>query len=127
VAAAAGGGAAAAAAAAVVAAAATFFCHMLLCVICQCSSTQFSKSSLVPCSDICVTACCFPAVPASMVVYKQLVNWHLYYWLLNFNPLPLLFKYLLPGQDYCVFFSGHLNFHTAPESGLPSREKNHNN
>jgi hypothetical protein len=26
-----------------------------------------------------------------------------------FNPLPLLFKSLLPGQEDCVFSSGHLN------------------
>jgi hypothetical protein len=25
------------------------------------------------------------------------------------NPLPLLFKSLLPGQEDCVFSSGHLN------------------
>jgi hypothetical protein len=40
-----------------------------------------------------------------------------------FNPLPLLFKSLLPGQEDCVFFIGHLNFRTAAETGLPSREK----
>jgi hypothetical protein len=40
-----------------------------------------------------------------------------------FNPLPLLFKSLLPGQEYCVFFSGHLNLHAKPETGIPYREK----
>ena len=44
-----------------------------------------------------------------------------------FNPLPVQFKALLHGQKGCVFFSGHLNLRTAPETGLPSREKNHNN
>ena len=43
------------------------------------------------------------------------------------NPLPVQFKALLHGQKGCVFFSGHLNLRTAPETGLPSREKNHNN
>jgi hypothetical protein len=41
----------------------------------------------------------------------------------SFNPLPLLFKSLLPGQEDCVFSSGHLNLHATPETGLPSREK----
>jgi hypothetical protein len=27
----------------------------------------------------------------------------------EFNPLPVQFKSLLPGQEGCVFFSGHLN------------------
>ena len=45
----------------------------------------------------------------------------------HFNPLPVQFKALLHGQKGCVFFSGHLNLRTAPETGLPSREKNHNN
>jgi hypothetical protein len=27
----------------------------------------------------------------------------------NINPLPVQFKSLLPGQEGCVFFSGHLN------------------
>jgi len=43
------------------------------------------------------------------------------------NPLPVQFKALLHGQKGCVFFSGHLNLRTAPETGFPSREKNHNN
>ena len=46
---------------------------------------------------------------------------------ININPLPVQFKALLHGQKGCVFFSGHLNLRTAPETGLPSREKNHNN
>jgi hypothetical protein len=37
--------------------------------------------------------------------------------------LPLLFKSLLPGQEDCVFFSGHLNLHAKPETGIPYREK----
>jgi hypothetical protein len=44
-----------------------------------------------------------------------------YLWL--FNPLPLLFKSLLPGQEDCVFFSEHLNLHAKPETGIPYREK----
>jgi hypothetical protein len=40
-----------------------------------------------------------------------------------FNPLPLLFKSPLPGQQDCVFFSGHLNLHAKPETGIPYREK----
>jgi len=47
--------------------------------------------------------------------------------ILKFNPLPLLFKALLHGQKDRVFFSGHLNLCTTPETGLPSRKKNHNN
>jgi len=43
------------------------------------------------------------------------------------NPLPVQFKALLHGQKGCAFFSGHLNLRTAPETDLPSREKNHNN
>jgi hypothetical protein len=43
------------------------------------------------------------------------------------NPLPLLFKSLLPGQEGCVFFSGHLNLHAKPETGIPYREKNYKN
>jgi hypothetical protein len=44
------------------------------------------------------------------------------------NPLPLLFKALLHGQKDHVFFSGHLNLRTTPETGLPSGgKKNHNN
>jgi hypothetical protein len=38
--------------------------------------------------------------------------------------LLLLFKSLLPGQEDCVFFSGHLNLHSKPETGVPYREKN---
>jgi hypothetical protein len=45
----------------------------------------------------------------------------------NFNPLPLLFKSLLPGQEDCVFFSGNLNLNAKPETGIPYREKNYNN
>jgi hypothetical protein len=45
----------------------------------------------------------------------------------NTNPLPLLFQSLLPGQEDCVFFSGHLNLHAKPETGIPYREKNYNN
>jgi hypothetical protein len=45
----------------------------------------------------------------------------------QFNLLPLLFKSLLPGQEDCVFFSGHLNLHAKPETGIPYREKNYNN
>jgi len=41
----------------------------------------------------------------------------------NINPLPLLFKALLQGQKDRVFFSEHLNLHTTPEPGLPSRKK----
>ena len=47
--------------------------------------------------------------------------------LYTINPLPVQFKALLHGQKGCVFFSGHLNLRTTPETGLPSREKNHNN
>ena len=47
--------------------------------------------------------------------------------MLTFNPLPVQFKALLHGQKGRVFFSGHLNLRTTPETGLPSREKNHNN
>jgi hypothetical protein len=43
------------------------------------------------------------------------------------NPMPLLFKSLLRGQEDCVFFSGHLNLHAKPETGIPYREKNYNN
>jgi hypothetical protein len=39
------------------------------------------------------------------------------------NPLPLLFESLLPGQEDCVFSSGHLNLHAKPETGIPYREK----
>jgi hypothetical protein len=39
------------------------------------------------------------------------------------NPLPLLFKSLLPGQEDCVFFNGHLNLHAKPETGIPYRGK----
>jgi hypothetical protein len=46
---------------------------------------------------------------------------------LLFNPLPLLFKSLLPGQEDCVFLSVHLNLHAKPETGIPYREKNYNN
>jgi hypothetical protein len=42
---------------------------------------------------------------------------------LVFNPLPLLFKSLLPGQEDCDFFSGHLNLHAKPETGIPYRGK----
>jgi hypothetical protein len=37
--------------------------------------------------------------------------------------LPLLFKSLLPGQEDCVFFNGHLNLHAKPETGIPYWEK----
>jgi hypothetical protein len=43
------------------------------------------------------------------------------------NPLPLLFKSLLPGQEDCVFFRGHVYLHAKPETGIPYREKNYNN
>ena len=45
---------------------------------------------------------------------------------IKFNPLPVQFEALLHEQKGCVFFSGHLNLRTTPETGLPSREKNHN-
>jgi hypothetical protein len=45
----------------------------------------------------------------------------------QFNPLLLLFKSLLPGQEDCVFFSGHLNLHAKPETGISYRGKNYNN
>jgi hypothetical protein len=35
----------------------------------------------------------------------------------------LLFKSPLPGQEDCVFFSGHLNLQAKPEIGIPYREK----
>jgi hypothetical protein len=31
----------------------------------------------------------------------------------SLNPLPVQFKSLLPGQEGCVFFSGHLNVRTC--------------
>jgi hypothetical protein len=31
----------------------------------------------------------------------------------HFNPLPVQFKSLLPGQEGCVFFIGHLNTRTC--------------
>jgi hypothetical protein len=46
--------------------------------------------------------------------------------LVSINPLPLLLKSLLPGQEDCVFFSGHLNLHAKPETGISYREKNYN-
>jgi hypothetical protein len=58
---------------------------------------------------------------------KQWARKALYMWIALLNPLPVQFKSLLPGQKGCVFFSGHLNLRTAPETALPSREKNHNN
>jgi hypothetical protein len=57
----------------------------------------------------CVTGFTFLHLPVKLQVY--------------FNPLPVQFKSLLPGQKGCVFFRGHLNLRTAPETGLPSREK----
>jgi hypothetical protein len=45
---------------------------------------------------------------------------------MDLNPLPLLFKSLLPVQEDYVFFSGHLNLHAKPETGIPYREKNYN-
>jgi hypothetical protein len=30
------------------------------------------------------------------------------------NPLPIQFKSLLPGQEGCVFFNGHLNLPVQP-------------
>jgi hypothetical protein len=33
--------------------------------------------------------------------------------ILEFNPLPVQFKSLLPGQEGCIFFSGHLNTRTC--------------
>jgi hypothetical protein len=44
----------------------------------------------------------------------------------SLNPLPLLFKSLLPGQEDCVFFFGNLNLHAKPETVIPYREKNYN-
>jgi hypothetical protein len=43
------------------------------------------------------------------------------------NPVPLLFKSLLPGQEDCVFLSGNLNLHAKSETGIPYREKNYKN
>jgi hypothetical protein len=47
----------------------------------------------------------------------------------EFNPFPRLFKFkfLLPGQEDCVFFSGHLNLRAKPETGIPYGGKNYNN
>ena len=42
---------------------------------------------------------------------------------LELNPLPVQFTALLHGQKGCVFFSGHLNLRTTPETGLPCRGK----
>jgi hypothetical protein len=41
----------------------------------------------------------------------------------NVNPLPLLFKSLLPGQEDCVFSSRHLNLHAKPLTGIPTGKK----
>jgi hypothetical protein len=48
---------------------------------------------------------------------------------MGIDPLPLLFKSLLPGtgRKTAFFFSGHLNLHAKPETGIPYREKNYNN
>jgi hypothetical protein len=37
--------------------------------------------------------------------------------------LPLLLKSLLSGQEHCVFFSGQLNLHAKPETGILYRGK----
>jgi len=60
------------------------------------------------------------ATDDSLIQHTHFVCWMI-------NPLPVQFKALLDGQKGCVFFSGHLNLRTTPETGLPSREKNHNN
>jgi hypothetical protein len=40
-----------------------------------------------------------------------------------YNISRLRVKSLLPGQEDCVFFSGHLNLHAKPETGIPYRGK----
>ena len=66
------------------------------------------------CKGVCVMLCCSAC--------RQLTETECII-LFVFNPLPVQFKALLHGQKGCVFFSGHLNFPTAPETGLPSRGK----
>ena len=72
-----------------------------------------------------------PNRPHAHTPYVMLLHHHIDFFknfkISDFNPLPVQFKALLHGQKGCVFFSVHLNLRTAPETGLPSREKNHNN
>jgi hypothetical protein len=58
------------------------------------------------------------------LTYTRVKKTHFFQLTLKYrlNPLPLLFKSLLPGQEDCVFFSGHLNLHAKPETGIPYRE-----
>jgi hypothetical protein len=49
-----------------------------------------------------------------LIVLISIVKLKTYFlWLNVINPLPLLFKSLLPGQEDCIFFSGHLNTRTC--------------
>jgi hypothetical protein len=46
------------------------------------------------------------------------------------SALTLCHSYLNPyclGRKTAFFFSGHLNLHAKPETGIPYREKNYNN
>jgi hypothetical protein len=56
--------------------------------------------------------------PGSITIgfYNQLEQYLLHGRGWVFNRLPLLFKSLLPGQEDCVFFSGHLNLHAKPKT-----------
>jgi hypothetical protein len=61
-----------------------------------------------------------------MICFVQLFSLKTFDSSRRFNPLPFLFKSLLPGQEDCVFFSGHLNLNAKPETGIPYKEKNYN-
>jgi hypothetical protein len=49
--------------------------------------------------------------------------------MLESNTLTLCHSYLNPyclGRKTAFFFSGHLNLHAKPKTGIPYREKNYN-
>ena len=96
----------------------------------QDDEVQVENSPLVICNAVkprtldgdefkCAIALLEPEDPSKNPMYcKNKVQTQAY-----FNSLPVQLKSPLPGQEGCVFFSGHLNLRTTPETGLPSREK----
>jgi hypothetical protein len=51
----------------------------------------------------------FPSIKCNCTTTKETENV-----IMAFNLLPVQFKSLLPGQEGCVFFSGHLNLPVQP-------------
>jgi hypothetical protein len=70
--------------------------------------------AIMPLASFCPPHFWFNPLPPNNIYILRVIFWVPRR--VVFNPLPLQFKSLLPGQEDCVFFSGHLNLHAKPET-----------